>query len=1188
MPPPLFSPSASWLNRRSTRPEASGIKVDNKSIFGEPTSDQLASEAQLRAEYEQVQQKHCVQREKDRLARSSTSSYLHKNPNPSNLLPNISRDTSEQTESQLQLRDKQQQQQRQQRQQQLDEKRKQLEERKLRDLAERARLEQQARQQLRLRLQEQRQLQQLQQPQQQLQVQSQYRPIIKPEPDLKATDLSSFLLKIQDRFPGRPEIVDKFKKYMNLRVPARDLLPDITDLFRTARELVQEYTSAMDAIDKSRSRPLPLPSTLPPTPQSDALSHSGSANDNNNDAMEEAEVILQQLQGGAVNSHQKELTRLLSMPDIDIPPSERTNTPAGMKCTLMEHQKACLTWLVKQEKDDHKKGGILADTMGLGKTIQAIALILQHPSHNSANKTTLIVAPLSLLKQWEQEILTKVRPSHQLKTIIVHGATKRNMSPVKLQTYDVVLTTYGTIGWEHSHRRKAKALFLADRSHFYRVILDEAHNIKNKKTQISEAASRIKATYRLCMTGTPFMNKPEEIFPLIRFLQIKPYDVWPSFHSHIIRRLDDTSDRSQREGVRSEGMRRLQVLFRSMTLRRTKTSTIDGEPILKLPRLIKETVMVKMTEEEKKYYDALEQKQRLEVNKFLRAGTSMKAYTYIFVLLLRLRQACCHPHLISDHNIPDNVEATAEQMQSYALKLKEPVVERLKAQEDFGCPICKEKTKCPLILYPCGHLICSSCFEAAMMLAKAADSNAENNCPGLHCKGKIDPKKVIVFAIFLEAHKIKTLQSENGDDENEDSDESWDSSDDDVDARGNLKDFIASDSEEDEETDSEDDDDEDFMNEDSDSGDDEVEENTDVGPDSQVDEVEENKDMDAINQAAVVDDDHDYKGTASMDDLWEDVAEKKESAEGPLSSDKDSGSDSLESMLAAIDRAAATKRNADNSGTNDESLGKESSRSSRKRKLPRSYSAIAPGKKRRGDVRNNKIAQKKKVFTAVKTVKDKKKSKGKKKGFTSLADLKKASSTNTAAKEKYMKNLRQEWQPSAKTAKTMEILRSIKENKPGEKTLIFSLWTSFLDLLEIPIQDEGFQYRRYDGSMSQFQRDSAIQDFVNNPEIKIMMISLRAGNAGLNLTAASQVIIMEPFWNPYIEEQAIDRAHRFGQHREVTVYHMLVAGTVEDRIRELQEQKRNLVDEALSEAGAQGVGRLDREQLMGLFGFATS
>ena len=202
----------------------------------------------------------------------------------------------------------------------------------------------------------------------------------------------------------------------------------------------------------------------------------------------------------------------------------------------------------------------------------------------------------------------------------------------------------------------------------------------------------------------------------------------------------------------------------------------------------------------------------------------------------------------------------------------------------------------------------------------------------------------------------------------------------------------------------------------------------------------------------------------------------------------------------------------------------------------------------------------------------------------SLAMLKKESMRNAAAKKKYLKKLRKDFVSSAKIDKTLDLLKNIRENDPTEKTIIFSQFTSFLDLLEIPIYDGGWKYVRYDGSMNAKDRNEAVEKLADDPNCNVMLISLKAGNAGLNLNFASQVIILDPFWNPFIEEQAIDRAHRIGQMRDVNVHRILIEGTVEDRIVALQERKRELINVALDEKKAQSLSRLGREELMFLFG----
>lgn len=119
--------------------------------------------------------------------------------------------------------------------------------------------------------------------------------------------------------------------------------------------------------------------------------------------------------------------------------------------------------------------------------------------------------------------------------------------------------------------------------------------------------------------------------------------------------------------------------------------------------------------------------------------------------------------------------------------------------------------------------------------------------------------------------------------------------------------------------------------------------------------------------------------------------------------------------------------------------------------------------------------------------------------------------------------------------------------------------------------------------MSAVARNDAVIDFSDKKDCKILLVSLKAGNAGLNLTAASQVILFDPFWNPYIEEQAIDRAHRIGQRLPVQVHRVLVPNTVEDRIIALQEKKRAVIEGALDEKASQSIGRLGTRELAFLF-----
>ena len=553
------------------------------------------------------------------------------------------------------------------------------------------------------------------------------------------------------------------------------------------------------------------------------------------------------------------------------------------------------------------------------------------------------------------------------------------------------------------------------------------------------------------------MNSIDELYSLVRFIKISPWKDYGYFSRNFSRPLKGSSPRA-----RQQAMQKLQVLLKAILLRRTKKSVIDGRPILDLPARSTESQHAVFSPDEHDLYHALQTRTQLQFNKYLRANAVGRNYSNILVLLLRLRQACCHPHLIRDFGQDGFAgTATGEDMVKLAKELAEDVVARLKEQTESSdgsaleCPVCMDMAENATIFIPCGHNTCSECFtriaDPSQAIASGDDARpGEAKCP--NCRGKVIASKVIDHETFKKVHMPQAEEAAGGfveeeEDASEASDDSeLDSDDDDdedeVDSKGNLKDFVVS-----------------------------------------------------------SDDDDDEAGYRKGKTPFEKASKKK------------------------------AKR----------SKGKGKSRAKED----------APTRK-------------------------------------TLAQLKKESLRNVKAKRRYLNRLRKEFIPSAKIEKTLEILRNIQHSKSEatgrpEKTIIFSQFTSLLDLLEVPIIEEGWKYRRYDGSMDSNARNNAVIDFTDKPEVKIMLISLKAGNAGLNLTAASQVIIFDPFWNPYIEEQAIDRAHRIGQMNPVHVHRILVPDTVEDRILALQEKKREMIEAALDESESKRIGRLGTADLAFLF-----
>lgn len=151
--------------------------------------------------------------------------------------------------------------------------------------------------------------------------------------------------------------------------------------------------------------------------------------------------------------------------------------------------------------------------------------------------------------------------------------------------------------------------------------------------------------------------------------------------------------------------------------------------------------------------------------------------------------------------------------------------------------------------------------------------------------------------------------------------------------------------------------------------------------------------------------------------------------------------------------------------------------------------------------------------------------------------------------------------PSAKLAALDELLEELKAN--NHKALIFSQFVGHLQLIKEHIETKGLSYQYLDGSTPQKQRQQRVNAFQAG-EGDVFLISLKAGGSGLNLTAADYVIHMDPWWNPAVEEQASDRAHRMGQRRPVTIYRLVTQNTIEEKIVELHQHKRDLADKVLS------------------------
>ncbi len=146
-----------------------------------------------------------------------------------------------------------------------------------------------------------------------------------------------------------------------------------------------------------------------------------------------------------------------------------------------------------------------------------------------------------------------------------------------------------------------------------------------------------------------------------------------------------------------------------------------------------------------------------------------------------------------------------------------------------------------------------------------------------------------------------------------------------------------------------------------------------------------------------------------------------------------------------------------------------------------------------------------------------------------------------------------------------ELAREIAENIGDHKALVFSQFLGMLALIKAKLKELEIPFEYFDGSTSAIDREKAIQNFQNNDDCRVFLISLKAGGVGLNLTAADYVYIVDPWWNPAVEQQAIDRTHRIGQTKNIFAYRMICIDTIEDKILQLQERKKILARELITD-----------------------
>lgn len=403
-------------------------------------------------------------------------------------------------------------------------------------------------------------------------------------------------------------------------------------------------------------------------------------------------------------------------------------------------------------------GGVLADEMGLGKTIEMLSLIHTHRNEMVKNQpsnanalprllqnstivepapyTTLVVAPMSLLAQWQSEA-EKASKEGTLKVMMYYGSEKavnlqklcsasnaENAPNVVITSYGTILSEFNQVAAQDGNRGSHGGIFSLE---YFRIILDEAHYIKNRQSKTAKACYELSAKHRWVLTGTPIVNRLEDLFSLVRFLRVEPWSNFSFWKTFI------TVPFESGDFIRALDV--VQTVLEPLVLRRTKDmKTPDGEALVPLPPRTIDVETIKLSQDERDVYDHIFMRAKSVFTANAEAGTLLKSYTTIFAQILRLRQSCCHPVLTRKANIvadeedaslaSDVASGLADDMDLSSLierftaeggdqdvnKFGAHVLKQIQDEAEAECPICAEEPMIEQAVTGCWHSACKECL----------------------------------------------------------------------------------------------------------------------------------------------------------------------------------------------------------------------------------------------------------------------------------------------------------------------------------------------------------------------------------------------------------------------------------------------------------------------------------------------
>lgn len=440
----------------------------------------------------------------------------------------------------------------------------------------------------------------------------------------------------------------------------------------------------------------------------------------------------------AEQQHPKLLSMWNDLQKVPVLEVQKAEQPASISRRLKPFQLEGLSWMVRQEQT-HYKGGLLGDEMGMGKTIQAVSLIM---SDYPAKQPTLVCVPPVALMQWTNEI--REYTDNKLKVLVYHGtnAKCKRMSIKELKSYDVIMVSYNSL--ESLHRKETKGWsrgedIIKEASplhaiHYHRLILDEAHSIKSRTTGVAKACFALTGTYKWCLSGTPVQNRIGEFFSLLRFLEVRPFADyfcrscdceklhWATDDDHMCVACNHgasehisvfnqellnpiTGDDVE---LREEALTKLHMITARIMLRRMKR---DHTNSMELP--MKDIIIHNefFSEVERDFSTSIMSNSSRKFDTYVAQGVMLNNYANIFGLIMQMRQVANHPDLLLKKNAAEG------------------------SGNVYVCNICDEPAE-DAVRSHCRHEFCRACIKDFMDTCEA--SGTEADCPRCHIALSID------------------------------------------------------------------------------------------------------------------------------------------------------------------------------------------------------------------------------------------------------------------------------------------------------------------------------------------------------------------------------------------------------------------------------------------------------------------